>query len=125
MKKLVCLAIFCFGLMTISQAQVLLYEVTNSSSQNWNWAMDDAGPSPAQYEFGILPGQTRTGGVGFFSFPLDWKAEDGNSCYVSNTDFGPILANTLPTSCGFSASVTYKIVEIIPFVQYIYKAVLN
>jgi len=125
MKKVLCFLAFFVGILAVSQAQTLQYEVTNVSPNKWNWAMDDAGPSPAQYEFAILPGETRVGGVGSFAFPLDWKAQDGNGCYVSQTDFGPVLATTLPTTCGFTASVTYKVVEIIPFVQYIYKAELN
>ena len=88
--------------------------------------MDDAGPSAVVYELNILPGETRSGGVTNFAFPLIWKAGTYTSpnCYVSTTDFGPIVATTLPTACS-GVNVTYKIVEIVPFVSYVYKAILG
>ena len=126
MKKLLCIAILCIGFLTISQAQTLKYHVYNNTNMKWYWAMDDAGPSAAQYELVILPGETRTGGVTNFAFPLDWKAGTYTSpnCYVSNTDFAPIIATTLPTACP-GVTVTYKIVELVPFVAYVYKAILG
>ncbi len=126
MKKIIFIAIFCFGFLSVTEAQTLKYEITNISNLKRYWAMDDAGPSPAQYELIILPGETRTGGVTNFAFPLDWKAGTYTSpnCFVSNTDFGPVLATTLPSTCP-GVDVTYKIVEIVPFVAYIYKALLD
>jgi len=126
MKKLFFIAILCFGFFTMSHAQTLKYEVYNNTSKKWYWAMDDAGPSAAQYELLILPGETRYGGVTNFSFPLDWKAGTYTTpnCYVANTDFAPIIATTLPTACP-GVTVTYKIVEIVPFVAYVYKAILG
>ena len=124
MKKLICIAILSFGFFTMSQAQVLKYFVSNGSSNTWDWAIADAGPTPAQYELNILPGQTRSGSIGFFAFNVEWKAVDNNNCYIYNLDPAPIVATTLPTTCA-NVTVTYKIVETIPFVEYVYKAILN
>lgn len=107
----------------MSQAQSLKYYVTNVSNINWYWAMYDAGPTPVIYELNILPNETRTGGIAnTFAFPMTWKAGTYTSpnCYVTTTDGGPVLATTLPTAC-VGVTVTYKIVEIVPFVSYIYK----
>jgi len=108
----------------MSQAQTLRYQVTNASNIECYWAFADAGPSATVYELNILPGQTRTGGIANFSFALTWKAGSYTSpnCYVSTTDVGPVLATTLPTACA-NVNVTYKIVEIVPFVFYVYKGI--
>jgi len=126
MKNLLCVVIFCLGLVTISQAQTLRYQVNNNSTVNWYWAMYDAGPSATQYELNILPSQTRFGGVTNFSFPLTWKAGTYSSpnCYVTATDVGPVLATVLPTACQ-GVTVLYKVVEMVPFVFYLYKGVLD
>lgn len=119
------MAILCLGVSTIGLSQVLEYNVANGSATDiWDWAISDAGPTPAQYELNILPGQQRQGLINFFSFPVEWKAVDNNNCYVYNLDAGPVLATTLPTTCP-GVTVTYKIVEIVPFVYYIYKAELG
>ncbi len=125
MKNLFCITILCVGFLSISQAQVLEYFVANgTTTDTWDWAIDDAGPTPPIYELNILPGQQRQGFIGFFSFPVEWKASDNNNCYVTNLDPGPVLATTLPTTCP-GVTVTYKIVEIVPFVYYVYKAELG
>jgi len=127
MKKLLSVAILCLGLFSMSHAQTLKWQITNVSNQQWYWACDDAGPTAAQYELNILPGETRWGGIGnTFSFPLVWKAGTYTSpnCYVTTTDGGPVLATSLPTACP-GVSVLYKIVEMIPFVYYLYKAELG
>lgn len=126
MKKLLCIALICIGFISISQAQVLEYYVgvNSASTTNWDWAISDAGPTPALYEFNIAPGTQRQGFIGLFSFPVEWKAQDTNGCYVSNLDPGPVAATTLPTTCP-GVTVIYKIVEIVPFVYYVYKAELG
>ena len=124
MKKLLIIATLCLGFFVSSQAQVLEYYVANGSNDIWDWAISDAGPTPAQYELNILPGQTRQGFIGFFSFPVEWKAVDNNNCYVYNLDPVPITATTLTTTCP-GVTVVYKIVEIVPFVYYVYKAELG
>lgn len=127
MKNLLLIAILFIGFVTMSHAQSLKYHVTNNSTVKWYWAMDDAGPTPAIYELGILPGQTRSGGIAnTFAFPMVWKAGTytNPNCYVTTTDGGPIIATTLPTACP-GVTVTYKIVEIVPFVSYVYKAILG
>ncbi|MDF1698796.1 MAG: hypothetical protein P1U56_23280 [Saprospiraceae bacterium] len=122
MKNVFCIAILCIGFLSISQAQVLEYYVHNSSTTDtWNWALDDAGPSAAQYELNILPGETRSGFIGLFSFPVEWKANDSNNCYGTTVNAGPVPTSTLPTTC-FGTNITYKIVEVVPFVYYVYKA---
>lgn len=125
MKKFFCIAILCIGFTAISQAQVFEYNVTNGTlTDTWHWALDDAGPSPAQYELNIAPLDTRQGFISFFSFPVEWKAVDNNNCYTTTIDGGPIPATTLPTTCA-GVTVLYKIVEIVPFVYYVYKAELG
>ena len=112
MKKYFFIAILSIGMFTMAHAQTLDYVVYNASSTDtWHWAIDDAGPTPAIYELNIAPLTQRTGTIGFFSFPVDWKAVDNNNCYVTTTDFTPIPATILPTTCG-TVTVEYKIVEI-------------
>lgn len=126
MKNLLFIAILCIGFVTMSQAQTLKYHVYNNSNLQCYWAFSDAGPSAVVYELNILPGQTRSGGIANFSFPLEWKAGSYTSpnCYVTTIDAGPILATTLPTACP-GVNVTYKIVEIVPFVYYVYKGIFG
>lgn len=124
MKKLFFAAIFSIGLFSMSQAQVMDYYLYNASpTDNWNVAMDDAGPFPAVYEYNIVPGELRTGSIPFlFQFPLDWKAVDSNNCQVYQTVFAPIPNGiTVPTTCP-GTNVTYGVGVFIPFVYYYFKA---
>jgi len=125
MKNLLCIAILSLGIFTIGQAQTLDYYVYNSSATDtWHWAIDDAGPTPAIYEMNIAPGTQRSGTINNFAFPLDWKAVDNNNCYVSQFEPTTVPTTIIGTTCP-GTNVKYKIVEIIPFVHWVYKASLQ
>jgi hypothetical protein len=118
MKKLMFVLLLIAGFTMNSEAQILNYYLyNNSATQDWNFAMDDAGLSPALYELNIAPGGTRSGALNTafqpFSFPLEWKASSSSGCYVTNTEVGPINT-TIGTTCP-SINIDYKIVIIAPF----------
>ncbi len=81
MKKLLLLAFLTVGFFTMSHAQLLTYNLTNSSStQTWDYKMADAGSAGVTYELGILPGTNRSGVVTGFAFPLQFKAANSAGC---------------------------------------------
>ena len=126
MKKFFFIAVLTLSTLAVSQAQTCDYYVSNANPVNtWDWAMDDAGPFPAIYEFGILPGQTRQGAVpNLFAFPLDWKAQDSNGCYIYETAPGPTAVLTAPSTCATTNAI-YQVGTFIPFVYYYIKIQLN
>jgi len=121
MKKLLFIALFFIGFVSMSNAQTFTYYLSNSSpTDTWQFGLDDAGPTPAVYEYNILPGQFRTGSFNNFAFQLEWKAEDSNNCGIYQNNAGPTAVITAPTSC-FGTNVTYQVGTIIPFVHYYLK----
>lgn len=126
MKKFFFAVLFTIGLISMSQAQTCDYYVVNADPvDTWDFAMDDAGPFPAIYELNILPNQMRTGSIPFlFAFPLEWKAQDSNGCFVTQIAPGPTGVITAPTSCAGTTAM-YQVGTVIPFVQYYLKLQLN
>jgi len=118
MKKLFFGALFMIGAIFTSQAQTCDYYVYNADPNDpWDWAMADSGPFPAIYELNITPGQLRTGSVPFlFAFPLDWKAQDSNGCYIYETAPGPTPVITAASTCAGTVAY-YQVGTIIPLVQ--------
>ena len=116
MKQLLFVCLLIAGFSLNSEAQVLNYYLYNNSTQVWNFAMDDAGTSPALYELNINPTDSRSGALNTFlqpfSFPLDWKAGSNTGCSVYSTETGPVNTN-ITTSCG--SVINYKIVPVAPF----------
>lgn len=126
MKKLFFAALFTIGLFSISQAQTCDYYVANADPfDTWDFAVADSGPSSAIYELNILPGQLRTGSISFqFTFPLYWKAQDSNGCYIYEVAPGPTGVITAASTCSGTVAY-YQVGTIIPFVQYYLKVELN
>ena len=119
MKKLFFIALFSFGLMTMSYAQILTYTLTNSSSTvTWDYAMDDAGPTPAIYELNILPGGVRTGFINNFAFNLEFKCQNSNNCGAYQNVPGPTPGVYVPIACGVPTGLKYKVDVIIPGIVY-------
>jgi len=119
MKKLFFIALFSFGIFSISNAQFLTYTLTNSSSTvTWDYAMVDAGPTPAIYELGITPGQTRTGIISNFAFNLQFKCQNSNGCGTYQNVQGPTPGVGVPIPCATPTGIKYKIDIVIPFVLY-------
>jgi hypothetical protein len=120
MKKLLLFALFSFGIFSISNAQVLTYTLTNSSSTvSWDYAMADAGPTPAIYELGIIPGGVRTGAIFNFASPLQFKCQNTNGCGTSQTVPGPIPGIYVPIGgCAVPTAIKYKVDIVVPFIVY-------
>jgi len=121
MKKLLFAAILTIGCFTMSQAQQFSWFLGNASAtETWKWALDDAGISPAVYET-MLPMQTATGSFNNFAFPIEWKAEDSNGCYLTQFNLGPTAVINAGTTC-LGTNVKYQVGTIAPFVHYYIKA---
>jgi len=117
MKKLLFLALFFIGSLTVSNAQFLTYELNNTSSTvTWDYAMKDAGPSPVVFELGILPLTTRTGVITNFAFPIEFKAQDSNGCGTGQVIPGPTTGVGIPITCNIPTGIKYKVDVLIPFV---------
>lgn len=120
MKKLLLIALLSFGIFSVSNAQAFLtYNIENTSSTvSWDYAMADAGPTPAIYELNILPGQIRTGLISNFAFNLDFKCQNSNGCGTSQTIPGPTPGVGVPIPCAIPTGVKYKVDVLIPGILY-------
>jgi len=122
MKKLFFAAILTIGCFTMGQAQQFSWYMSNwSTTDTWDWKLaPNVGPSVS--ELNILPGQFRTGTLFTGSlFPIQWKAQDSNGCYITQMNFGPTPVIIAPTTCGAATSVTYQVGTITPFVHFYIK----
>jgi len=116
MKKLLLLAFFMVGLFTVSNAQFLVYSLTNSSSTyTWDYVMTDAGSGILTTEAAILPGTSRSGAVSGFAFDLKFKAQNNIGCGTGQVITGPSSAS-IPITCIVPAGLKYKISVLSPFV---------
>jgi len=119
MKKLLFIALFSIGLFSVSNAQFLVYDITNFNTVGvtWDVAMADATPGPTTTELNILNSQTRTGVITNFAFPFEFKCQDSNGCgtyqFVPTTTTGvgvPI------NNCNVPTGLKYRLENVIPFV---------
>lgn len=116
MKKLLLLVFFMVGLFTVSNAQFLVYSLTNSSNTySWDYVMTDAGSGILTTEAAILPGTSRSGAVPGFGFDLKFKAQNSLGCGTGQVITGPSSAS-LPVPCIVPAGLKYKISVLSPFV---------
>jgi len=109
-------SLVCFAALS---GQVLDYQLYNSSTtKQWNFGMDDAGPFPAIYELSMQPSTRTAGSIPLlFAFPLEWKAEDSNGCGVYEVIMNSNDADRVATTCA-GTTVSYQMSTIIPFVKY-------
>jgi len=116
MKKLLFIALFSFGLFSVSNAQFVFYTATNSGVDKWDLGMTSAGTPIPVLESGILPSEVRNGLINGFAFPFKFKAGNQNGC----GDGAIIPAVTggvfLPISCSVPTALKYRFEELIPFV---------
>ena len=114
MKNLFFVLLLTVGFSLNSDAQDLDYWLYNiSTTDTWNFAMDDASALPAVYELGMGPSSVTTGTYGStFTLPLEWKAEDSNGCYVTDIILSAPSSGSSVTSCG--TTVYYKIQQSAP-----------
>lgn len=118
MKKLLFIALFSFGLFSVSNAQFLTYSLTNSGVDTWDYKMANAGIPGSTAELNILPGQVRTGFVGpGYAFPLEFKCQNSNGCgtyqFVPTTTTGVFVPIN---NCGTPTALKYRVELAIPFV---------
>jgi len=119
MKKLIFIALFSIGIFTICNAQFLTYTLTNSSSTvSWDYAMVDAGPTPAIYELGIVPNSVRNGVISNFAFPLEFKCQNTNGCGTYQFVPGVTPGVYVPIVCGIPTAIKYQVNVVIPFIVY-------
>jgi len=118
MKKLLFIALFSFGIFSVSNAQWVIYTVTNSGADKWDMKMADAGTPGSTAELGILPAQVRTGVIGpGFAFPFEFKCQNQNGCsdyqFVPTTTTGVFVPIT---NCSVPTALKYRLELLIPFV---------
>jgi len=117
MKKLLFAALFTIGFFTISHAQFLTYNLTNSSStQTWDYKMVDAGSGVVTTELGILPGTNRSGVVAGYAFPLQFKAANSVGCGTGQVVPAPTPGVSVPIVCVVPAGLKYQVNVVVPFV---------
>ena len=118
MKKLLFVALFSIGCFTISNAQFLVYSVTNyNASVTWDYAMADAGPTPAIYHLGIAPGASVSGVISNYAFPLEFKCQNSNGC--GTYQFVPTTTTGIGVSinnCNVPTGIKYRLEVVVPFV---------
>lgn len=119
MKKLFFIALLSFGLFTVSNAQFLVYDITNynTAGVTWDVGMANAGSSGATYELGILPGQTRNGVISSYAFPFEFKCQDSNGCGAYQ--FVPTTTNGVGVpinNCSVPTGLKYRLELVVPFV---------
>ena len=117
MKKLLFIALFSFGLFSVSNAQFVFYTATNSGVDKWELGMTSAGTPVPVYESGILPSEVRNGFINGFAFPFKFKAGNQNGC--GDGAIIPAVTNgvTLPiTNCSIPTVLKYRFEVLIPFV---------
>jgi len=107
------------GVFTVSNAQFLTYNLTNTNSTvTWDYKMKDAGSGVITTELGILPMTSRSGvvsGAGF-AFPLEFKCANSNGCGTSQIVPGPTTGVGVPiNTCAVPTGIKYKVDVIIPF----------
>lgn len=125
MKKLLFIALFSIGCFTISNAQFLVYTVTNNSPAVWNYGMADQGSGSTVYELDILPTQVRNGVVSGFGFNLEFKAENSNNCGGYQLVTGAPAAGSVPMICSSFAAFNYSVVEVFPGFLYTLNITFN
>ena len=116
MKKLLFIALFTIGFFTVSNAQFMTYNLTNTSSTvTWDYKMTDAGSGTVTSETGILPGTSRSGVVSGFGFALEFKAANSNGCGAYQLVPGPTTGVGVPIACAVPTGIKYKVDTVIPF----------
>ncbi|MFT4535254.1 MAG: hypothetical protein ACJA1A_000526 [Saprospiraceae bacterium] len=115
MKNLFFVMLLTVGFSVNSYAQDLDYWLYNiSTTDTWDFAMDDASPLPAVYELGMGPRSVTTGTYGStFALPLEWKTQDSNGCYVTGIIPSAPFSGSSVTTCG--TTVDFKIQQSAPF----------
>ncbi len=117
MKKLLFIALFSFGLFSFSNAQVVLYNITNynNAGVSWDVGMTHAGTTSATYELNILPAQTRTGFMTGFLFPFQFKCQDSNGCGTSQTVPTTTTGIGVPiNTCAVPTGIKYQFQVLFP-----------
>ena len=116
MKKLFFAALFTIGFFTLSHAQFLTYNLTNTNpTVSWDYKMTDAGSGIVTPELGILPGTNRSGFVSGFAFPLEFKAANTNGCGTYQFVPGPTTGVSVPITCAVPTGLKYKVDVVVPF----------
>lgn len=119
MKKLFFIALFFFGLLAASNAQVLTYTLNNVSGVDWKIGLDDAGPSAAIYHSSLAFSPPISGAIfPFFAFPLSMKAKNATGCTAGTSAPGVGGGLFFTTAACGGSGVAYNITTTIPFVQY-------
>jgi len=117
MKKLLFIALFSFGIFSVSNAQFVVYDITNYNTAGVTWDVGMATNGSATYELNILNGQQRTGVISSFTFPFEFKAGDSNGCGAYQ--FVPTTTNGIGvpiTNCGVPTGLKYRLELLIPFI---------
>lgn len=128
MKKLLFIALFSIGIFSVTNAQYLVYDITNynNAGVTWDVGMANAGTPGATYELNILPSQNRSGVITGYAFPFEFKCQDSNGCgayqFVPTTTTGigvPINSCIVPTG------LKYRLEEVVPFVLWEFELALG
>ncbi len=111
MKKLLFIALFSFGLISMSQAQsTLKYYVENQTSVDWDVALDDSGLS-AIVNLSLNPGEIATGQISGFTWDLIISADNNAGCSGSNTESAATASSSITLLCISSYSINYSITQ--------------
>jgi len=120
MKKLLFIALFSIGLFSVSNAQFVVYDITNSNpGPVLSWDVGMATNGSATYELNILPSQQRVGVIPNFAFPFEFKCQNSNGCGAYQ--FVPTITNGVYvpiTNCGTPTGLKYRFEVGIPFVTW-------
>ncbi len=120
MKKILFIALFSFGMITMSHAQFFTYTLTNSSSTlTWDYKMKDAGSGVTTTELGILPNTSRSGFVFGFAFALEFKAQNSAGCGTYQFVPGTTTGVSVPITCIVPTGLKYKVTAVSAFLTHL------
>jgi len=114
MKKILIIAILSVGIFSMSNAQIMRYDLNNQSGDTWAITMDHAGTAPSGVETGITSPSQRIGQIGnnlsTFAFPIVLSVESIPGCYGTATVASPDSGN-ISIVCADNSTVYYRITE--------------
>ena len=120
MKKLLFIALFSIGFLTIGNAQELTYYVENQTRIDWNIDLTNEGQS-APVNLSLNPSDIEIGTISDFDFDLTIDAEDTtiSPCNGSRTVSGTGI-NTVPLTCNPTYVINFSVTNPSPGVYHLH-----
>ena len=111
MKRLLFIALFSIGFLTIGKSQTLSYYVENQTKIDWDIVLTDSGAA-IPVNLSMNPSDIATGTISDFAFDFTIDADDTTaSCSGTRTVSGAGI-NTVPLSCSPLYVINFSITNL-------------